>query len=130
VLLVDAFSGDAIPVHLLTAEAVSLYLRHLRPGGIIAFHVSNRYLALETVVQQEAAHAGLHAALIESDDDDSRDAYGASWVLVTSDQSFLAQPAVRMKTSQIDTIKGLRLWTDDYNSLLPLLRWRGRDDAD
>jgi hypothetical protein len=130
VLLVDAFTGDAIPVHLLTAEAVSLYLRHLRPGGIIAFHVSNRYLALETVVQQEAAHAGLHAALIESDDDDSRDAYGASWVLVTSDQSFLAQPAVRMKTSQIDTIKGLRLWTDDYNSLLPLLRWRGRDDAD
>ena len=130
VLLVDAFSGDAIPVHLLTAEAVRLYLRHLRPGGIIAFHVSNRYLALETVVQQEADHAGLHAALIESEDDDSRDEYGASWVLVTHDQSFLAQPAVRMRTSPIDTIKGLRLWRDDYNSLLPLLRWRGRDDVD
>ncbi|HEY4211011.1 MAG TPA: fused MFS/spermidine synthase [Steroidobacteraceae bacterium] len=130
VLLVDAFSGDAIPVHLLTAQAVDLYLRHLRPGGIIAFHVSNRYLALETVVQQEADHAGLHAALIESDDDDSRDEYAASWVLVTRDQSFLAQPALRMRTSPIDTIKGLRLWTDDYNSLLPLLRWRGRGDTD
>jgi hypothetical protein len=130
VLLVDAFSGDAIPVHLLTAQAVSLYVRHLRPGGIIAFHVSNRYLALEPVVQQEAAHAGLHSALIESDDDDSRDEYEAAWVLVTSDESFLAQPAVRMSTSEIDTIKGLRLWTDDYNSLLPLLRWRGRSDAD
>ena len=130
VLLVDAFSGDAIPVHLLTAEAVKLYLRHLRPGGIIAFHVSNRYLALETVVQQEADHAGLHAALIESDDDDSRDEYGASWVLVTGDQSFLAQPTLRANTSRIDTIKGVRLWTDDYNSLLPLLRWRGRGDED
>ena len=130
VLLVDAFSGDAIPVHLLTAQAVNLYLRHLRPGGIIAFHVSNRYLALETVVQQEADHAGLHSALIESDDDNSRDEYSAAWVLVTRDQSFLAQPAVRMGTSQIDTIKGVRLWTDDYNSLLPLLRWRGRSDAD
>jgi len=130
VLLVDAFSGDAIPVHLLTAQAVNLYLRHLRPGGVIAFHVSNRYLALETVVQQEADHAGLHSALIESDDEDSRDEYAASWVLVTRDQSFLAQPAVRMSTSQIDTVKGLRLWTDDYNSLLPLLRWRGRSDGD
>src|SRR6185437_13619956 len=106
VLLVDAFSGDAIPVHLLTAQAVSLYLRHLRPGGIIAFHVSNRYLALETVVQQEEHHAGLQAALIENDDDDSRDEYGASWVLVTRDQAFLAQPAVRMSASQIDTVEG------------------------
>jgi SAM-dependent methyltransferase len=130
VLLVDAFCGDAIPVHLLTAQAVNLYLRHLRPGGVIAFHVSNRYLALETVVQQEADHAGLHSALIESDDADSRDEYAASWVLVTRDQSFLAQPAVRMSTSQIDTVKGLRLWTDDYNSLLPLLRWRGRSGGD
>jgi hypothetical protein len=82
------------------------------------------------VVQQEADHAGLHAALIESDDDESRDEYGASWVLVTRDQSFLAQPAVRASTSPIDTIKGLRLWTDDYNSLLPLLRWHGQFDAD
>ena len=130
VLLVDAFSGDAIPVHLLTSQAVSLYLRHLRSGGIIAFHVSNRYLALETVVQQEADHAGLHAALIESDDDDSRDEYGASWVLVTRNEAFLAQPAVRMSASRIDSVKGLRLWTDDYNSLLPLLRWRGRSDEE
>ncbi len=130
VLLVDAFSGDAIPVHLLTAQAMSLYLRHLRPGGIIVFHVSNRYLSLDTVVQQETEHAGLHAALIESDDDDSRDEYAASWVLVTRDQSFLAQPAIRMRTSQIGTVQGLRLWTDDYNSLLPLLKWRGRGDSD
>lgn len=130
VLLVDAFSGDAIPVHLLTAQAVSLYLRHLRPGGIIAFHVSNRYLALEPVVQQEAQHAGLHSALIESDDDDSRDEYAAAWVLVTRDQSFLAQQAVRVNTSQVDPLEGLSLWTDDYNSLLPLLRWRGRSEGD
>ncbi len=123
VLVVDAFSGDAIPVHLLTTQAVGLYLRHLRSNGIIVFHVSNRYLALDPVVQQEANYAGLHTALIATDDDDTRHEYGSAWVLVTRDQALLAQPMVRNIASAIQTSKGLRLWTDDYNSLLPLLRW-------
>jgi SAM-dependent methyltransferase len=128
VLLVDAFSGDAIPVHLLTAQALQLYLRHLRADGVIAFHVSNRYLALEPVVQQQAAYAGLRAALIETDDDDAHGEYGASWVLVTRNAAFLAQMGVRSHTSAIVPIPGLRLWTDDYNSLLPLLHWRDASD--
>ncbi len=69
VLAIDAFSSDAIPVHLITREALSVYLRHMKPGGIIAFHVTNRYLDLAPVVQQLAAAAGLHAVLVADDGD-------------------------------------------------------------
>ncbi len=125
VLVVDAFSGDAIPVHLLTAEAVTLYRHHLRAGGIIAFHVSNKYLELAPVVRAQAAHAGLQALEIDSDDDDSRGELSADWVLVTDDARFLAQPALQADRVDIAKVPGLRLWTDGYNSLLPLLKWGG-----
>src|SRR5208283_4590774 len=67
VLAIDAFSSDAIPVHLITREALAVYLRHMKPGGIIAFHVTNRYLNLAPVVQQLAAAAGLNAVLVADD---------------------------------------------------------------
>src|SRR5207247_10321436 len=71
VLAVDAFSGDAIPVHLLTREAVALYLRHLKPTGILAIHTSNTYLRLAPIVQLLARDAGCSARLTASDDDDA-----------------------------------------------------------
>ncbi|MGE5323165.1 MAG: fused MFS/spermidine synthase [Actinomycetota bacterium] len=120
VLLVDAFSGDAIPVHLLTRQAMELYLRHLKPGGILAFHVTNRYLDLSPEVERLAEHAGLQAALISSDEDDDAGVYGADWVLVTANHEFLKEIAV--SAIPIRTIPGLRPWADDFNSLLPLLR--------
>ncbi len=124
VIAVDAFSGDAIPVHLLTAEALQLYLRHLRPGGILAFHVSNTYLDLAPVVAAEAEHAGLTATLISSLDDEYTGGYAADWVLVTSNQDFLSLPAVQDAADEIEPRPGLRLWTDDYSSLLPILQVR------
>ena len=120
VLLVDAFSGDAIPVHLITEQAIELYLRHLKPGGILAFHVSNRYLDLSPELEQLAGHAGLQAALISSDEDDDAGVYGADWVLVTANREFLEE--IADATIPIRTIPGLRPWTDDFNSLLPLLK--------
>ncbi len=122
VLVVDAFSGDAIPVHLLTAEAIQLYLRHLNPGGILAVHVSNLFLNLPPVVQEEAEHAGLHSLLVSSPDDDDVGAYSSDWVLVTADQDFLARKEIAEAGAPINQIASLRLWTDDYNSLLPLLK--------
>ncbi len=86
VIAVDAFSGDAIPVHLLTAEAIKLYERHLAPGGIIAFHVSNTYLNLVPVVKAQADHAGLHAVLVSTADDDDTGAFSSDWVLVTANE--------------------------------------------
>ena len=123
VLVVDAFSGDAIPVHLLTREAIALYRRHLKPDGILAVHVSNKYLELAPLVLKQAEDAGLQAALVEAEDkeDEGVEAYASSWVLVTANQAFLNLPKVDEVTQEITPIPGLRLWTDDYNSLLPLL---------
>jgi hypothetical protein len=122
VLVLDAFSGDAIPVHLLTAEAIQLYRRHLNPGGILAVHVSNLFLNLPPVVAEEADHAGLGSLLVVNEDDDDLGAYSSDWVLVTADKEFLARKEIADAGAPVKAIAGLRLWTDDYNSLLPLLK--------
>jgi SAM-dependent methyltransferase len=124
VIAVDAFSGDAIPVHLITSEALELYKKHLAPGGVVAFHVSNRYLRLAAVVQQIAEHAGMSATDIHTEDDDPHAVFGAEWVLVTNDSALTAAFKVSADTQDIAVPAGLRRWTDDYNSLLPILRVR------
>ena len=87
VLAVDAFSGDAIPVHLLTREAFSLYLHHLKPNGVLAIHTSNTYLDLEPVVKLLADDAGYSAAWVSNDDDRRKLVDASDWVLVTRNQA-------------------------------------------
>ncbi len=82
-LVVDAFSGDAIPVHLLTAEAWQLYWRHLKPDGVLAVHVSNRYLNLPPVVALGAAAVGKEARLVSYDGVAEEEGASSDWVLVT-----------------------------------------------
>jgi spermidine synthase len=130
VIAVDAFSGDAIPVHLLTAEAIKLYQHHLAPGGIIAFHISNTYLSLAPVVQAQADHAGLHAVLVTTEDNDDTGAFSSDWVLVTANENFLALPEIADASAKIEPKPGLRLWTDDYSSLLPILNLRAAPKKD
>ncbi|HEY3075966.1 MAG TPA: fused MFS/spermidine synthase, partial [Burkholderiales bacterium] len=91
VLAVDAFSSDAIPVHLITREALQAYLRHMKPDGIIAFHVSNRFLDLIPVVARLAAELKLHAVLISDDpeDEDKTIRSRSDWVLVSRDPQVL-----------------------------------------
>jgi hypothetical protein len=125
VLAVDAFSGDAIPIHLITSQALDVYRRHLAPGGVIAFHVSNRYLDLAPVVEQIARHARLRTALLTNPVDTSRFVYSSDWVLVTDNLDLLSQPAIGEAHIDITIPPRLRRWTDDYNSLLPVLHWRG-----
>lgn len=122
VLAIDAFSGDAIPVHLITAEALEVYRRHLKPNGVVAFHISNRYLNLAPVVAQLARNAGLGFAFISSEDDLEHDAWHSDWVLVTADTALLSRPPIARERADVEIPPGLRLWTDDYNSLLPILR--------
>jgi hypothetical protein len=128
VLAVDAFSGDAIPVHLLTAQAFALYRRHLKPAGILAIHVTNQYLDLAPVVQQQADHAGLQAVLIISSSDLAQAIDRADWVLVSGNADFLSLPELAAAKEDISGPKGLRLWNDDYNSLLPVVRWKRRKE--
>ena len=123
VLVLDAFSGDAIPIHLLTAQAISIYRRHLRPAGVLAIHISSQYLDLAPQLALQAQNAGLTAVIIHSAADDARGIFAADWVLMTADQDFLRRPEIANAAQPLRRIPGLRLWTDDYSSLLPLLKW-------
>ncbi len=122
VLVVDAFSGDAIPLHLLTREAMEVYRRQLARGGVIAFHVSNSYLNLAPEIARLADAEGMQAQVVESDEVPAEGAYRATWVLVSGDAGFFEKPGVRGAAMEIERQPGLRVWTDDYSSLLPVLR--------
>jgi len=123
VLVVDAFSGDAIPIHLLTREALALYRHHLAPGGILAFHISNRHVDLEPPIALLAVSAGMEARHVHSLENDKRGEYNATWMLVTDNAGFFLQPELVAHAFGPDTKPGLRLWTDDYSALLPVLSW-------
>jgi hypothetical protein len=121
VLAVDAFSGDAIPVHLLTKESFAVYLRHLAPEGIIAFHVSNQFLDLSPIVRSIAGTYGFESVEIHSDRDDDRGLANSTWVLATRNRDFLARGEIWGASHPI-TRHTLRPWTDDYNNLFDALR--------
>ena len=127
VLAVDAFSGDAIPVHLLTREAVALYFRHLKPEGILAIHTSNTYLDLAPIVKQIAGQAGVSATLISNEDDDENLISTSDWVLLTKSKRLAALFESTEGAEPIVVPPKLRLWTDSYNNLFYILKpivWR------
>jgi spermidine synthase len=121
VLAVDAFSGDSIPVHLITAEAMKVYLRHMKPEGIIAFHVTNRFLRLAPVVANIAAAQGLHTAYIR-DENDNPALRNTDWILVSRSADVLAQAPLRQATTPLPAQAGLGVWTDDFNNLFDVLK--------
>jgi hypothetical protein len=126
VIVVDAFSGDAIPVHLLTREALALYRRHLAPGGMVVFHVSNQYIDLEPVVAGIAKDAGMYAVSVHSHGDEQNGFYYSDWILVTANRAFLDQPEIVHNGFPTPLRAGVRLWTDSYSSVFPLLKWLTR----
>jgi hypothetical protein len=121
-LVVDAFSGDAIPVHLLTKEAWALYWKNLNPDGVLAVHVSNRYLRLAPVVALGAEGSGKEARIVSYDGTDIDEEAPSDWVLVTSRPGFFDQDGLRGKAEPIKPIPGLRPWTDDYSNVFKILR--------
>ena len=125
VLAVDAFSSDAIPVHLITREALGVYLRHVKHDGIVAFHVSNRFLDLIPVVARLAKEQGAHAVLVRDDPDEEED-YRRSrtdWVLVSRDPAALKRPAiVERGAAPPEDRPEWRTWTDDYSNLIQILK--------
>ena len=121
ILVIDAFSSDSIPVHLVTREAMAVYLKHVKPGGAVVFHVTNRFLKLAPVVKKIADSYGLHSALIV-DEAEETDFSKTDWVIVTRDRALLDHDAIAKKASAFDEIPGLRLWTDDFNNLFRILK--------
>jgi SAM-dependent methyltransferase len=123
-LAVDAFSSDAIPVHLITKEALGVYLRHVKPDGIVAFHVSNRFLNLVPVVARLAKEQGVHVVLVSDKGKDGDDDHTTTdWVLVSRDPKALEAPEIKAASPEaaVDE-EGWRTWSDDYSNLVQILR--------
>jgi spermidine synthase len=128
VLLVDAFSSDAIPVHLLTREAFELYFRHLTPQGVLAVHVSNRFLDLPPVVEAGARAVGARAVKVIGPENAADVVYQSTWMLL--DRPFgpagdaapatpdLVLPGAAPQTEE----RIVRTWTDDYSNLIEILK--------
>ncbi len=122
-LALDAFSGDAIPVHLLTREAFDLYARHLKPHGVIAVHISNLHLDLSPVVFAQAERLGMSFAEIIDPGDDRIGCSASQWILMSRDATPFDWDAIRPASTPVARLTPARmLWTDDHSSLLPLLR--------
>jgi hypothetical protein len=121
VLAIDAFSSDAIPMHLLTSEALTIYRKHMKPGGIIAFHVTNRYLDLAPVVARLAEAQGMHAVMIYDDSDDGMTSI-SDWILVTDDEKSLEPPLISDVSVPVEPRPDLKLWTDDFNNIVQVLK--------
>ncbi len=122
VLAVDAFTGDSIPVHLLTIEAFRLYFRNLVPQGVLAVHISNRYLNLAPVVAAAAVTLGKEAIEISNPDDHANGIFDSSWVLVGAPHSFKAEKQIEAAGHTIRRPRRSQLWTDDYSSLFRVLK--------
>ncbi len=122
VLALDAFSSDAIPIHLLTRECFELYWAHMAEDGIVAVNISNRHLDLRPVVLALAQLLELDALLIESFDEDEAGVDAADWVLLTRNQKFVDFEDVLLETTAFlnDEVTPL-LWRDDYSSVYALL---------
>jgi hypothetical protein len=129
VLVVDAFGSDAIPIHLLTLEALAVYLDKLEPNGILAFHISNRYVDLEPVLANLAAKAQPPCvALVRrhqpTDEQKKQGIIGSEWLVIArnaNDSAFLEGAGWRSARAQ----PSLRVWTDDFSNLFDVFRWRG-----
>lgn len=122
VLAIDAFSSDSIPTHLMTYQAMGVYLKNMKADGVIAFHVTNRFLHLAPVVKRIADEHGLHTALVTDDPDSGSDLANTDWVLVSRSKAVLENPRIKESVKTIGEIPGLRLWTDSFNNLFKILK--------
>ena len=122
VLVLDVFSSDSIPVHLLDAESFLVYLQQLSPKGILAIHITNRHLDLVPVVWTLADHFSLARVLI-NDSGNGVITYQSTWFLLSRDPALLANPAINSHAEPMSTyVSRVNLWTDDYSNLFQILK--------
>jgi SAM-dependent methyltransferase len=121
VLAIDAFSSDAIPIHLLTRECFSIYRQHLKPDGILLFHLTNRFLDLAPVVRANATASGYDPFLVKSKGDPEKGTDNAAWMILTSNRKFLSDEEVQ-KSRTGEELKTSLLWTDDFAGLWQVIK--------
>jgi hypothetical protein len=122
-LVLDAFSGDAIPMHLLTEQALQIYLRHLSQHGVIAVHITNHYLDLRPLIRGLAHQSKLFYGFVRETFTDADSAlYRSHWALLSRDEAFFRQPAIAQALSTEYGIQPELVWTDDFSNLYRLLK--------
>lgn len=122
-IVLDAFSSDAIPVHLLTREAFAMYRGKLKPGGWLAVHVSNRYLDLEPVLGALARETGLVGRMLEDDSVSAPGQEASHWVVLAADEAALGMLGRNAVWRPLEVRAGVPAWTDQHASIWPIFRW-------
>jgi len=123
VLAMDAFSSDAVPMHLLTREAYQIYLRHLKPDGVLIFNISNRYLDLEPVVSQAGREFGFSGITVVDEGETQNYYVSSTWMILSRDPAIFNHPYLQDSTvapMRIDP--GFRAWTDDYSDIVHITK--------
>jgi spermidine synthase len=123
VLAVDAFSGDSVPVHLLTREAFEIYFRNIRPGGVLAVHISNNNLDLAPVVKAAADSFGKHARIVDTPLDAGKGLSNSTWVLIGDRADIFNTSEFKENAREINLKRPMRPWTDDYSSMYTILKY-------
>jgi hypothetical protein len=122
-LAMDAFTSDAVPMHLLTREAYATYARHMKPDGILAVNISNRYLDLEPIMAQAAQEMGWTGVIVYDEGNSESYYVSNTWVLLSKSPTVFAHPNFQDgSTSALQPRKGFRTWTDDYSNIIQILR--------
>jgi spermidine synthase len=122
-LAMDAFSSDAVPVHLLTREAWATYRRHLKPGGILAINITNRYLNLEPVIAETASEFGWSGVVVEDEGLEESFYTGSVWALMSRDARMFERPDfLDAGVAGLKKSPGFRAWTDDYSNIIQILK--------
>ncbi len=122
-LVMDAFSGDSVPVHLITREAFATYFRHMKPSGILALNISNQYLDLRPVMERAAAAFGKIALLYEfTPENEDYLCFACSWVLVMNPAAYPHLPPSIQKGTRLHAQLNFHIWTDDYSNLYRILK--------
>jgi len=128
-LVVDAFSGDAIPIHLLTREAFAIYRKHLKPSGVLLFHISNKFVDLEPALSRLAVEERLEARIVsdepEGADDDDSPLSSSNWVMMYADKRWPRSSELSSRTEPLEAPQPGPAWTDDFNTILSAVRLGG-----
>src|SRR3989339_582712 len=123
IIILDAFSSDSIPVHLLTKEAVNLYFSKLTKDGVLLIHITNRYMNLAPVLAKLAEENGFAARLCDDEEDNEIGKDGSTWVLLAKRENDLGKLSRKSDWTKIEPRKGVNVWMDDFSNILSVFKW-------
>jgi SAM-dependent methyltransferase len=123
VLMLDAFNSDSIPAHLVSREAVQMYLNKLKPNGVILFHVSNRYMDVESLVSAVSLDVGLHGLVRYDDNEEPTGKTSSDYVVVARHTEDFGELNSDENWTEVEKPPKIQPWTDDYSNMMSIVRW-------